>query len=1372
MTGSRCASRLFDRSRRRFTVAAWTVAVVAMSGLASAASSSANVSHAYSGNFGGETSSVVNPYPLAGPSDVAIDQESHDVYVTDPGHHRVEKFDAAGHFLLMFGDDVNETTTGDVCTAISGNQCKEGTSTTAAGGFEDPTSLAVDNYPGGEGDVYVGDASDGLVQKFNSSGELIHTWGTSGQKDGADATNLPIFGSVYGVAVGGGCATPEKNKNGTCSPNASLYVDGGHYADVWEYTQSGTYIKWNYIGLDSFLKVDSMGDIYAISGPVEEAIPVPGEYQDTNPYQVTTETSTTGFDLDFAAKELYQDTGTQIDHYGSSCNPPVTGTCAPLDSFGAKAEELVGPMGVGVDEATHAVYVANSMGNTVSMFSDIRPTVTTGPPKEATETEVTLTGTINPNEHGDITQCRFEYGFSQSYDHSVECSPKIPPSYSGPTEVTARITGLSPGTKDHYRLVATNSGESTAEGADELFYTTQPPAIDGIATENLTATSAELKAAVNPNGLETKYRFEYGPTANYGSAEPVPDGVIAAGNADQTVRFNLTNLVPHVVYHYRLVAENSDGSTESGDQTFNFFPPGCPNENVRQQTQANYLPDCRAYELVSPENAGGTQLAPDGPNTGYATNPSRFSFTGVFSTIPGSGGQPIDGAGDLYVSTRTDTGWVTKYVGWPSSEAAVDGGPALGPPGSIPYQICREPYSESCYRSPSALGAASGFGSKSQNGVFTDPNMDRFLSFNDGNQSIESIFGSDFQNRTVISSDAPYVVSAEGTILDRWPTNLNVVPSGSYPPGSHIAHSGKEYVEAGEEEVKVAPGGTHSLDCPYVAEGNRETADDCSGDVTSSADLSHFVFASEWNEFAPGGLLTAPGSVYDNNTGAQTVTVASKTPSGGDIPGEPTDLAGDPLQIPNVSSNGSHILMAAGGTGPCGHATCETPPCGGDYSMVRRCIMQPSHLYMRVDEATTYDVSQGHDVIYVGATASGSKVYFTSEEHLTGEDAEHVGASLYMWSEQGEQEGDPLTLISKGDNEGKPGEPGNTGDCSAEFNERFTSKCGITTPSQLFLCEIQEVGGNCLSDNFVAAENGDVYFSSPEQLDGSRGIPNQQNLYVYHDGHVQYVTTLAGSPFCFETYSSHMCTRLERIQVSPTDGHMAFITNAQITEYNNNGYQEMYTYEPSTRKLVCVSCIPSGEPPTSNVEASQDGLFMTNDGRTFFSTEDALVHSDTNKGEDVYEYVNGHAQLITLGTGETSSPKGAGLGGFTGSPGLIGVSANGNDVYFSTFATLVPQDHNGLFLKFYDARTDGGFPQPPTGQPCEAAEECHGASSELPPPLENGTSAALGTGGNTSSTADLPPTRRRVRRHRPRLHRRHHRSAHDRPGRRPRGGQG
>ena len=56
---------------------------------------------------------------------------------------------------------------------------------------------------------------------------------------------------------------------------------------------------------------------------------------------------------------------------------------------------------------------------------------------------------------------------------------------------------------------------------------------------------------------------------------------------------------------------------------------------------------------------------------------------------------------------------------------------------------------------------------------------------------------------------------------------------------------------------------------------------------------------------------------------------------------------------------------------------------------------------------------------------------------------------------------------------------------------------------------------------------------------------------------------------------------------------MAFLTASQVTSYDNAGYLEMYTYDPATGEIHCVSCIPDGAPPTSNVEASDNGLFMT-----------------------------------------------------------------------------------------------------------------------------------------------------------------------------------
>ena len=76
------------------------------------------------------------------------------------------------------------------------------------------------------------------------------------------------------------------------------------------------------------------------------------------------------------------------------------------------------------------------------------------------------------------------------------------------------------------------------------------------------------------------------------------------------------------------------------------------------------------------------------------------------------------------------------------------------------------------------------------------------------------------------------------------------------------------------------------------------------------------------------------------------------------------------------------------------------------------------------------------------------------------------------------------------------------------------------------------------------------------------------------------------------------------------------------------------------------------------------------------------------------------------------------------------------------------QDHNGLFLKFYDARAGGGFSAPAPPPPCNAADECHGAGSSAPAGLQNHTGTALGSGGNASPQASA--------RHHKKHHKRHH----------------
>jgi hypothetical protein len=364
-------------------------------------------------------------------------------------------------------------------------------------------------------------------------------------------------------------------------------------------------------------------------------------------------------------------------------------------------------------------------------------------------------------------------------------------------------------------------------------------------------------------------------------------------------------------------------------------------------------------------------------------------------------------------------------------------------------------------------------------------------------------------------------------------------------------------------------------------------------------------------------------------------------------------------------------------------------------------------LYMRVNDAVTYEVSQGHSVNYLGMVGDGSRVFFTSNEQLTADDHD-TSTDLYMWSEASNS----LTRLSIGANGA-----GNSDACSTSWTER---------------CDAVPVSDGALTDNSFATAAEEVYFYSPEQLDGPKGVFGQRNLYVYRDGHVTFVTTLAPDQ------------PLTRIQVSPDGAHAAFVTASQVTSFDNSGFQEMYSYSPLSGALHCVSCDPRGNPPSGDVQASVHGIFMSNDGRTFFYSPDALVPQDTNGLHDVYEFVDGRPQLITTGIGSEDTQT---THNQVRPAGLSGVSADGVNVYFSTYETLVPQDHNGQFLKFYDARTGGGFSFTPPPAPCAAADECHGAGNPSPDAATITSEADLGAGGNASSASGRIKKHHKHRRH-------------------------
>ena len=145
---------------------------------------------------------------------------------------------------------------------------------------------------------------------------------------------------------------------------------------------------------------------------------------------------------------------------------------------------------------------------------------------------------------------------------------------------------------------------------------------------------ATLKAKINPHFWnDTTYRVEYGsegPCSDPGNActeQPAAPGtqlttVVVDASLDAEV--SLAGLQPATTYHYRFVAQSSGGGPTFGpDLSFTTFPEpnpnaSCPNQAFRTDLPSAHLPDCRAYELVSPLDKTGGDI---GTNQLFAFKP-------------------------------------------------------------------------------------------------------------------------------------------------------------------------------------------------------------------------------------------------------------------------------------------------------------------------------------------------------------------------------------------------------------------------------------------------------------------------------------------------------------------------------------------------------------------------------------------------------------------------------------------------------------------------------------------------------------------------------------------------------------------------------
>jgi hypothetical protein len=231
----------------------------------------------------------------------------------------------------------------------------------------------------------------------------------------------------------------------------------------------------------------------------------------------------------------------------------------------------------------------------------------------------------------------------------------------------------------------------------------EPPEIRGQGASAIAETEAVLGAELDPHNHATSFRFEYTSEAEFlehgyagAAAVPVPDGDGGEGGAFVAVSEPIVGLEAGVSYRFRLVAtsrcnpeEPEELCTASGeDARFATYPiptvsSGCPNESLRTGPSAA-LPDCRAYELVTPPDTngrtptmselGGTLSAIGGFDSQIVSpDGGGLVFGSEGGSLPGLGG---GGYHDTYEALRGSSGWQSLFTGLSGAQAnrALPGG--------------------------------------------------------------------------------------------------------------------------------------------------------------------------------------------------------------------------------------------------------------------------------------------------------------------------------------------------------------------------------------------------------------------------------------------------------------------------------------------------------------------------------------------------------------------------------------------------------------------------------------------------------------------------------------------------------------------------
>jgi hypothetical protein len=811
-----------------------------------------------------------------------------------------------------------------------------------------------------------------------------------------------------------------------------------------------------------------------------------------------------------------------------------------------------------------------------------------------------------------------------------------------------------------------------------------PIPVTGAAAAGANAQLVKLNGELNPHGYKlASCRFEYD-TGEYGSpAEaahgetlPCTPGASELGEGTEaeavSAEVELEPLKPSTTYHYRLVASNIGGAAEGEDRTFTTGPAppdGCPNAAIRdkQEFGAIALPDCMALEMVSPpQKAGQPATSPaisaNGDGVLFESAADLGETAGIHST-----------RNDPYVARRGSSGWTTAATSPPAGYVkSWDRLPAQSftPDFSRWFDIdATQP--QFVAGIDQAFQASLG-GSFSPLSPLLDP-----LAFHAG-EVFQVIKETEFQGA---STDHSHLYFVPG------PANVAGAFNTAYLPGDPEPGPNGSGADRNTYVARLDPEGRPSLELLARDRQEKLWGGSCGAHLGGIETPILSGTTLHDNGSRNQGAVSADGSrVYFSTRPTQ--------PNSGNC-----QPAANKLRILVRSETGQGIQIEQLFGSECNRPALPDPP-------------------------GPCEELSGDDN-YQGASADGTRVYFTTNRQLASSDGDGTnaecsdtvavaGCDLYLYDST-RPPGQRLVQVSAGET-----------DAHHEAGEEAGVYNGIAA-----------ISGDGSHVYFVAAG---VLTEHPNPA-GETAREGEPNLYLW-DAETEatgFIGTLAagdGAPGNSNgLWGSVWGTWRNGAYPVPVQGSghvLLFQTDASLSANDTDGgRRDIYRYDavdPPT--LECVSCLggDDGEPfdvtgvryleAIPGTDFAEEHRWASEDGQSVvFKTAEPLVPGDVDGVVDSYLWREGRFFRLP-GTADAS-------GHLLDEPVLSG---EGSELAFQSFSQLLPSDGDSA-LDIYAARAGGGFAEPEPPKSCDPLEEGSCRRPEAAPPAPAAASQAV-TAGN------------------------------------------